>query len=191
MVHTVQETAAGRVRQTRRAPGNIGPNDPALRYLWKVGSTPTVWAHRRRLGVGPKQRSCWRARLAKPQRCAAESTVGRARHHREPPESYLPETEVILARRPDMWFDASSSKDPPMQKSPMFGIASQLTRHCVTPACSAGRRDMVSVTYLSGVLLSHPGGALPPSPREVTGGNGGNAANVIFLRHPPATPSKG
>src|SRR5712691_1887534 len=108
----------------------------ALRYLWKVGSTPTVWAHRRRLSVGPKQRSCWRARLAKPQCCAAESTVGRTRHHREPPECYLPKTEVVLARRPDVWFDASSSEDPPMQKSPTFGIASQLTRHCVTPACA-------------------------------------------------------
>jgi hypothetical protein len=50
-----------------------------------------------------------------------------------------------------VWFDASSSKDPPM----------------------------VSVTSLSGVLLSHPEGALPRSPRKVTGGNGGNAAKAF------------
>jgi hypothetical protein len=75
-----------------------------------------------------------------------------------------------------------------MQKSPTFGIASKLTRHCVTPACSAGRRDMVSVTYLSGVLLSHPEGALPRGPRKVTSGNVGNAVNLILLRHPPAAP---
>jgi hypothetical protein len=40
-------------------------------------------------------------------------------------------------------------------------------------------------------LLSHPTGPLPRSPGKTTTGNAGNAANLIFLRHPPAALSKG
>jgi hypothetical protein len=112
--------------------------------------------------------------------------------HGAPPATpvfHLRFPEVLLDPRADVWFDAPS-KDRPMQNSLAFGTAPHPARHSATLACAA-RRTVMTGAGLSGVLLSHPRGALPCSPGKVTGGNGGKGANLIFLRHPRATSSKG
>jgi hypothetical protein len=107
-----------------------------------------------------------------------------------PAQSYLRLRKVLLAIPRNMWSSAPCQRDSPMSKSLAFTTASHPARHAAASPCAVLRRIAVCCG-LPGVLLSHPTGPLPRSSGKATTGNVGNAANLIFLRHPPATPSKG
>ena len=99
------------------------------------------------------------ARLA----CRGQSGAG------QPPErSKRPET---LACTVGLHGAAAKRLQRHLQDTLAFGTAPHPARHSATLACDAGRRVMTSAD-LSGL-------------RKVTGGNGGNGANLIFFRDRP------
>jgi len=117
-------------------------------------------------------------------------SVARLACRGRPGKFYFHLSEVILDNQPSVCFDAPSSRDPPMSKSLAFATASHPARHAAASPCDVPRG--IAVGYQPpAILLSHPTGPLPPSPRKATTGNVGNVANLIFLRHPRAHRQKG